>query len=457
MAPSRVVPLSGLRGIAALLLVASVAVAMEMDSPSDAAESNRWAMEKNALPRTIHWLASLAMLVLLPSYTAAYCLADCHKVGIVLQIVSGAYALLEAVVLRFEDPSGHENSTSRGTAWFLALMYAVTVFNGGAAYFTLRMYEKLSHSRWRWLLAPLSSTSYKILSCLVVLCGFIKAAMNVVALLGFCYDDHTGQCNAHGIMGMSFVVYGAILLMMLMIPWLRVNSGRFSQEFYDSTVITAWGIVNTFTEHRWGEMWNHGDYQHTAMGILFWGCGMLGMALSWGRRRSFMPALTLIFTGYAMSQHVQELVTSTKVHAFFGYVLMFGGLARVMEISFLLDDRDVMSDGIIRSFQYFPSLALVLAGLLFMGANEEQIRLVIDLEADHSSYVMLIITAACLVEVWLWSVLKTYLHLVGVPMDGNLENVHLDSELDAESRTDVEMHTFAKPAEMDPYAFQLEE
>lgn len=433
-----------------LLGIPLAAAMMQMDEPSDAAESMRWALEKNSFSRGSHWIISLILLVIVPSYTAVNCLADRYKLGMALQIVSGVYALLEALVFRFEDPSGHENSTSRGTAWFLVMFYGLTIFNGGASYFTFRMYEKLSHSKWRFILAPFSSTTYKVLSCLLVLCGFIKASMNVVALLGFCYDDHTGQCNAHGIMGMSFILYGAIMLMMLIIPWLRVNKGAFSQEFYDSCVITVWGIINTFTEHRPYEPWSHGDYQHTSMGILFWGCGMLGMGLSWGRRRSFMPAFTLIFTGYAMSQHAQELITSTRVHAFFGYVLMFGGLSRVMEISFLLDDKDASSDGLIKSFQYLPSLALVLAGVLFMGANEEQIRLIIDLGADHSSYIMIIITAASLIHLWLWSVLRVYLHLVGVPMDGgSIESIS--------GEDDIEMHTFSKPSSLTGDEFQLED
>lgn len=434
-----------------LLVIPFATAMMEMDGPSDAAESMRWALEKDSFSRGSHWIISLIMLVILPSYASVHCVADRYKLGIASQIVSGVYALIEALFLRFEDPQGHENKTSRGTAWFLAMFYIVTIFNGGASYFTLRIYEKLSHSKWRFILTPFSSTTYKVLSCLLVLCGFIKSSMNVVALLGFCYDDHTGQCNAHGIMGMSFILYGGIMLMILLIPWLRVNNGRFSQEFYDSVVISVWGIINTFTEHRPWEPWSHGDYQHTSMGILFWGCGMLGMALSWGRRRSFMPAFTLIFTGYAMAEHSQELVTSTKVHGFFGYVLMFGGLSRVLEISFILDDRDVSTDGYIRSFQHLPSLALILAGVLFMGANEEQIRLVIDLGADHSSYIMLVITAACLIHLWLWSVLKVYLHLVGIPMDGNV------SSGNGAGDEDIEMNMFSKPSSLAGDEFQLEE
>ena len=52
------------------------------------------------------------------------------------------------------------------------------------------------------------------------------------------------QCLAHGIMGSSFIAYGAILAIMLLLgqPWLlRRNK---SQEFFDSTVIASWGLFH---------------------------------------------------------------------------------------------------------------------------------------------------------------------------------------------------------------------
>ena len=104
--------------------------------------------------------------------------------------------------------------------------------------------------------------------------------MAPVALFGFCYGKHTGQCIAHGIMGSAFILYSFVLSLVLVIPWIRKHqllntsdgggggATGTSQEFYDSTVMMVWG-VNTFTEHRWGrESWSMGDYQHTAMGII---------------------------------------------------------------------------------------------------------------------------------------------------------------------------------------------
>lgn len=151
--------------------------------------------------------------------------------------------------------------------------------------------------------------------------SWVQFGFGVIVLQGFCHADHLGQCLAHGIMGSSFIAYGYVLAIMLHFGDAYLRNANRSQEFYDSSIITLWGIVNTFTEHRWGQSWSHGDYQHTSMGIIWWCAGMLGIALSknWKTgepRRNHVPALVMIFTGWAMSEHAQHLMFSTKVHAF---------------------------------------------------------------------------------------------------------------------------------------------
>lgn len=42
-----------------------------------------------------------------------------------------------------------------------------------------------------------------------------------------------------------------------------------------------------------------------------------------------------MLTGWAMSEHAQALMLSTKVHATFGHTLMLAGLTRIIEICFL--------------------------------------------------------------------------------------------------------------------------
>lgn len=181
-----------------------------------------------------------------------------------------------------------------------------------------------------------------------------------ITALGFCQDDHLGQCLAHFIMGSAFIAYGIVMTILLLAGqlWLR-RTGR-SQEFFDSAVIAAWGCVNTFTEHRWGTEWVKNDWQHTTMGIIWWCAGLVGIWLSKGRdgrpRRNFIPGFVIFITGWAMSAHPQDLEFSAMTHTMFGYTLMGAGLTRIIEISIILRDKPgVSEDGTeTNSFQYIP-------------------------------------------------------------------------------------------------------
>lgn len=144
--------------------------------------------------------------------------------------------------------------------------------------------------------------------------GFIGKAMPIaswvqmlfggITALGFCRADHLGQCLAHFIMGSSFIAYGIIMCLMLLVGQGFLRRTNKSQEFWDSTVIAAWGCVNTFTEHRWGHEWAHNDIQHTSMGIIWWAGGLLGVWLARGKhgqpKRNIIPGLIILLTGYAM-------------------------------------------------------------------------------------------------------------------------------------------------------------
>ncbi|VVT53481.1 uncharacterized protein SAPINGB_P003595 [Magnusiomyces paraingens] len=285
------------------------------------------------------------------------------------------------------------NIHAKFSSWILIAAFAQVIFG---------IYLKLHLTRG--ILGRIRSVIVKIhytIAIILPIFSWIQICFGVIVIQDFCHADHLGQCLAHGIMGSSFIAYGYILTIMLYFGDRALSNRNKSQEFYDSLIITLWGIVNTFTEHRWGQNWSHGDYQHTSMGIIWWCAGMVGIALSknWKTgepKRTFIPALVLIFTGWAMSEHAQHLMISTKVHAFFGYALMGAGFCRIIEISFLLKDKPSDSKSI-KAFQYLPPFLLVESGICFCGANEEQLALLNEIGIDHSSYLLVLSSCAFLI------------------------------------------------------------
>ncbi|KAI1774339.1 hypothetical protein F4818DRAFT_442491 [Hypoxylon cercidicola] len=235
-----------------------------------------------------------------------------------------------------------------------------------------------------------------------------------ITVLGFCQGDHLGQCLAHFIMGSAFIAYGILLTLLLLVGqlWLR-RTGR-SQEFFDSAIIAAWGMVNTFTEHRWGTAWVKNDWQHTTMGIVWWAAGLTGVWLSKDRdgrpQRNFIPGFVILITGWAMSAHPQELMISAETHKMFGYTLMAAGLTRMIEVSFVLRDRPgVSEDGRqTSSFQYVPVFLLYASGFLFMGATEEQMAFVASSGMDHVAYILILYSLAFLLFLFVNALISVY-------------------------------------------------
>jgi len=240
--------------------------------------------------------------------------------------------------------------------------------------------------------------------------SWVQMLFGGITALGFCRADHQGQCLAHFIMGSSFIAYGTIMVIMILVgqAWLK-RTGK-SQEFWDSSVITAWGIVNTFTEHRWGQTWAGNDLQHTSMGIVWWCAGLLGVWLSRGKsgapRRNLIPAIVIFLTGYAMSSHPQHLPLSTMVHTIFGYTLMGAGLTRMIEVSFVLKDKPTPGEP--SSFQHLPPYLLYAAGFIFMCATEEQLALVDSIGIDHVSYTLILYSLAFLLYLFTQLLIHIY-------------------------------------------------
>lgn len=411
-------------------------------------------MDPHAFSKTVHFLLALGLELFVPSVATALAIADRLHWSLFLQYILTGFLVFDVIFLSFPDESGHENRTSRGTGWFLAGLLGLVVFLGtfinGSNLIINKFYPHwTSHNNENGVPSPghqygLSYKMYKIASFLTVPTGWVRVGMAAIALFGFCYDSHTGQCIAHGIMGSSFILYGFVLSFVLIIPWIRCHPdpNARSQDFYDSCLIWLWGMVNTFTEHRWGrEPWSHGDFLHTFLGLIWWAGASAALFITRsGGRRTVIPSLILMFTAYAMKEHGQHQEISVKVHTFFGIALASAGLTRIVEILFILGDKRCSDSGKVLAFQHLPPFCLVLAGLMFMAANEEMLTLVEGLGMNHASYILLLASAAFLIYLWIHALLAFYLRLVGYTEDG--ESLNGYSHVQAE---DFELGDLSEP------------
>ncbi|RPA87147.1 hypothetical protein BJ508DRAFT_410695 [Ascobolus immersus RN42] len=258
--------------------------------------------------------------------------------------------------------------------------------------------EKGFHGKIRWFFVRLHGITGKLMPIV----AWTQMLFGAVTAAGICRGDHLGQCVSHFALGSSLIAYGIIMNIFLLAGRQWLKRRQKTQEFWDSLVIAVWGFFITFTGHWWGSEWTGSDIQFTATGLLWWCAGMVGLWLSFGPdrgpRRNIIPALVIFLTGFAMSSwHPKEDNVSTVVYSAFGYSLMAAGLARVVEITFLLKDRVSLPRGGISSFQYLPSFFLFSSGFIFHGATEEQLGLLRASKFDEVSYLLLMFSVSFLV------------------------------------------------------------
>ncbi|KAI4260256.1 MAG: hypothetical protein LQ352_000378 [Teloschistes flavicans] len=300
-------------------------------------------------------------------------------------------------------------------ATILMLLLLVQVLFG--IYLKLHL-EKKSQTTIHTRIRRYFVLTHGVIGKIMPVVSWVQMLFGGITALGFCRDDHMGQCLAHFIMGSAFIGYGIVLTILLLVgqAWLQ-RTGR-SQEFFDSLLIAAWGCVNTFTEHRWGGPWVKNDLQHTSMGIVWWCAGLLGLWLSRKRdgrpKRNLIPAMVILITGWAMSAHPQSLELSTHVHTVFGYTLMAAGAARIIEIAFVLRDRGSVDEegkgDEASSWQYLTPFLLYASGLLFMGATEEQMAFLSNahIHVSHVSYILILYSIAFLLFLFVAMLLNLY-------------------------------------------------
>ncbi|KIK57093.1 hypothetical protein GYMLUDRAFT_46718 [Collybiopsis luxurians FD-317 M1] len=344
-------------------------------------------------------------------------------------------------------------------------------------YLKLHIHEQ-SLRPWAVRLHGLVGKAYPIL-------GWIQMLFGAITFRGYCRGGHLGQCLAHYIMGSGFIAYGTIMAILLLVgeAWIR-RSGR-SPEWWDSWVIMLWGIVNTFTEHR-GSVWSVKDMQHTILGVLWWAGGALGIFLARKNQRTVVPAIIIILTGWAMSEHAQALMISTRVHALFGYTLGLAGVTRIIEICFfaptfanlsspsvVTDDSN--SDHTLASprepyaptldnagreakeekkaagkvFRHLPPYLLVAAGLLFMSATDEELDYVHDNEMDHVTYILIMFSISFVLYLLIVSLINLYAtsgRNASVPLSSSTHHQEYDDAMGGgiELRTPLSAHGATK-------------
>ncbi|KAF8930988.1 hypothetical protein BGZ58_007911 [Dissophora ornata] len=297
-----------------------------------------------------------------------------------------------------------------------------------------RMTKGKPRMQVKWLPGSVAQKVHSYLGKAHLVLAYLQMILGCIRLIEACPGQAFGQCISHIVMGGSFWWYGGIYIAYLVGSFPGVSR----PEWYESVVMTVWGVINFSILHQWGTRWSHADLQHTSLGLLWVGGGMLSLVLEskfnplaqFIIRKNPIPALLIILTGYAMGQHAQYYKFATSVHTFFGYSLMLGGVCRLIQLALrpavspmessasrnsvddeddvTLEDEDLQDKTKVRMgagqndnlpglangetpvsafFGFLSSIGLVSAGLLFQSAHEEQLNMTMYYLSDASTYI----------------------------------------------------------------------
>lgn len=115
---------------------------------------------------------------------------------------------------------------------------------------------------------------------------------------------------------------------------------------------------------------------------------------------------------------------STHIHGLFGYALMAAGICRIIEICFVLHDRPTGEEPRgsedttwfkIHAFQYMPPFLLVVSGILFMSATDEEMHWADAKGVDHVTWGLIDFSVAFVLFLWMkyvaWLTQHSHRHL----------------------------------------------
>lgn len=146
--------------------------------------------------------------------------------------------------------------------------------------------------------------------------------------------------------------------------------------------------------------------------FLRWWCGgALGIFLGLNGKRNIVPGIIIAMTGFAMAEHGQSLEFSATIHKLFGYTLMGAGATRIIEICFVLNDAPspaVTASTGPRAFQHLPPFLLVLGGLTFLSATEEQMQWVSSSGMDPVTYANILFSTSFIIYLFGAGLLELY-------------------------------------------------
>ncbi|CAK5275698.1 unnamed protein product [Mycena citricolor] len=247
---------------------------------------------------------------------------------------------------------------------------------------------------------------FAITERLIIVTAFGISLSGIVVYTGGCRQNYINGCLAHLIKGGIFWCYGIASFARYLgwgagIGWawnLPPQSGKPTAEFVESAVIFIYGITNVWMERfgaQAGDPFTTKQLQHIGIAIMFWGAGLVGMAVESKVVRRWLaglavnssetvsepktytasfnpfPALVIGVTGSVMAAHFQTYLFQVQIHSLWGNLLLAFAVMRCITYFFVWVSPPKSTLPSRPPTEALASFFLTAGGISFMFSTEE--------------------------------------------------------------------------------------
>ncbi|ODQ67651.1 hypothetical protein NADFUDRAFT_21636 [Nadsonia fulvescens var. elongata DSM 6958] len=167
---------------------------------------------------------------------------------------------------------------------------------------------------------------------------------------------------------------------------IKINK-KLTMEFIECFLIFFYGSTNIFMEHmaNTNGAWSVKDLQHASIAFMFLGGGLAGLLCESQVVSRFLPnkkhaisfnpfgAFVIFWTGILMSQHEQEIPTSTIIHSQWGNLLATAAVFRLFTYTLLYLKPPTNAEPTRPFTEAIVSFCLIAGGLVFIQSNTETV------------------------------------------------------------------------------------
>ncbi|MCJ1281128.1 hypothetical protein MMC26_000446 [Xylographa opegraphella] len=216
-----------------------------------------------------------------------------------------------------------------------------------------------------------------------------------VTALGFCHGSHTGQCVVHAVSGSALIGVGVLLLFIQQCERYRLTAPFANSDAVLATLVNMSGVLVVLADWISKETHQRAILDLVITGLVYLCVHAFITWLAWMSDsqilRKASSGVLLVIGGWFLATH-STLPAPSILHKFLGFSMQTAGVAQILAAGFTGTSKESAAAMTkeIYLLRLLTAYSLGASGLLFIGANKEQLQLLSSGSMPTTPFVLLI-------------------------------------------------------------------